>query len=37
MATLLAYWMQKKGKKVTTVLLVLFIIGFVGGAIGFLG
>ena len=35
--TLLAYWMQVKGKKVTTVLLVLFAIGFIGGAIGFLG
>ncbi|MBC5658468.1 PTS system mannose/fructose/sorbose family transporter subunit IID [Anaerosacchariphilus sp. NSJ-68] len=37
MMTLLAYWMQVKGKKVTTVLLVLFLIGFIGGAIGFLG
>lgn len=35
--TLLAYWMQTKGKKVTTVLLVLFAIGFIGGAIGLLG
>ena len=37
MMTLLSYWMQVKGKKVTTVLLVLFLIGFIGGAIGFLG
>lgn len=35
--TLFAYWMQVKGKKVTTVLLALFAIGFIGGAIGFLG
>lgn len=35
--TLFAYWMQVKGKKVTTVLLALFVIGFIGGAIGFLG
>lgn len=35
--TMLAYWLQAKGKKVTTVLLVLFAIGFIGGAVGFLG
>lgn len=35
--TLFAYWMQVKGKKVTSVLLALFVIGFIGGAIGFLG
>lgn len=35
--TLLAYWMQVKGKKVTTVLLILFVLGFIGGAIGLLG
>ena len=35
--TMFAYWLQVKGKKVTTVLLALFIIGFVGGAVGFLG
>jgi len=35
--TLLAYWLQKKGKSVTFVLLVLFAIGFVGGALGILG
>ncbi len=35
--TYLAYRMQVKGKSVTTVLLVLFVIGFVGGAIGLLG
>lgn len=35
--TLFAYWLQLKGKSVTTVLMVLFIIGFLGGAVGFLG
>lgn len=35
--TMMAYWMQAKGKKITTVLLVLFLIGFIGGAVGFLG
>ena len=35
--TLLSYRLQVKGKKVTTVLLVLFVIGFIGGAVGFLG
>lgn len=35
--TLLAYRLQVKGKSITTVLLVLFVIGFVGGAVGFLG
>lgn len=35
--TLLGYWLQKKGQSVTKVLLVLFVIGFIGGAIGFLG
>ncbi|MEG0034674.1 MAG: PTS system mannose/fructose/sorbose family transporter subunit IID [Bacilli bacterium] len=35
--TLMAYWLQVKGKKVTTVLIVLFVVGFVGGAIGLLG
>ena len=35
--TLFAYWLQKKGKSVTFVLLVLFAIGFVGGATGILG
>jgi len=35
--TFLAYWLQVKGRSVTTVLLILFVIGFAGGAIGFLG
>lgn len=35
--TLFAYWMQLKGKSVTFVLLILFIVGFAGGAVGFLG
>ena len=35
--TLLAYWLQKKGKSVTFVLLILFAIGFAGGATGVLG
>lgn len=35
--TLFAYYLQVKGRKVTTVLIALFIIGFIGGAIGFLG
>ena len=35
--TLFAYWLQVKGKKITTVLIVLFIIGFIGGAVGLLG
>ena len=35
--TLLAYWLQVKGHTVTKVLLILFAIGFVGGAIGILG
>lgn len=35
--TLLAYWLQIKGKSITKVLLILFAIGFIGGAIGILG
>lgn len=35
--TLLGYWMQVKGKSVTKILLVLFVIGFLGGAVGLLG
>lgn len=35
--TFLSYWLLVKGKSVTTVLLILFLIGFVGGAVGFLG
>lgn len=35
--TYLSYKLQVKGKSITTVLLVLFVIGFVGGAIGLLG
>lgn len=35
--TLFAYWLQVKGKKITTVLIVLFVIGFIGGAVGLLG
>ena len=35
--TLFAYWLQVKGKEITTVLIVLFIIGFIGGAVGLLG
>lgn len=35
--TLFAYWLQTKGHKITSVLLILFVIGFIGGAIGLLG
>lgn len=35
--TLLAYGLQVKGQSVTRVLLVLFILGFIGGAFGILG
>lgn len=35
--TYLAYWLQTKGYSVTKVLLVLFVIGFIGGAVGVLG
>lgn len=35
--TLFAYWLQKKGWSVTKVLLVLFVIGFIGGGFGILG
>lgn len=35
--TFLAYWLQVKGQSVTRVLLVLFAIGFAGGALGILG
>ncbi len=37
LVTLLAFWLLSKGKKVTFVLLVLFVVGFVGGALGILG
>lgn len=37
LVTLLAYWLQTKGKKITFVLLVLFALGFAGGALGILG
>lgn len=37
LVTLFAYWLQKKGKSVTFVLLMLFLIGFIGGATGILG
>ncbi|MDQ0359647.1 PTS system mannose/fructose/sorbose family transporter subunit IID [Breznakia pachnodae] len=35
--TLLGFWLQVKGKSVTTILLILFVIGFAGGAVGLLG
>ncbi len=35
--TYLAYRMLVKGKKITTVLIVLFAVAFIGGAVGFLG
>lgn len=35
--TFFAYWLQKKGKSISVVLLILFVIGFAGGAIGLLG
>lgn len=35
--TLFAYYLQVKGKSITKILLILFIIGFLGGAIGLLG
>lgn len=36
-ATLLGFWMQVKGRSINIVLIVLFIIGFIGGATGILG
>lgn len=35
--TLLAYWLLVKGRKITTVLIILFALGFIGGAFGYLG
>ena len=35
--TLFSFWLQLKGKSITTILLILFAIGFLGGAIGLLG
>ena len=35
--TALAYWLLKKGWSPVAVLGVLFVIGFIGGAIGLLG
>lgn len=37
LVTLLAFWLQTKGKKITFVLLVLFVLGFAGGALGLIG
>jgi D-glucosaminate-specific PTS system IID component len=35
--TALAYWLLKKGWSPVAVLGILFLIGFIGGAIGLLG
>lgn len=36
-ATILGFWLQVKGKSINMVLLVLFVLGFIGGATGVLG
>lgn len=35
--TMFAFWLQLKGKSILSILIILFVIGFIGGALGLLG